>query len=202
MKPIDLPSDTTIHSFVHEILPREHRARVSSASVEPLVVVARLEGHASYTVRVRGDTLTIEGGEADAPSFWIATDAASADWLLADALGAAEFLPDVLDPSKVPAMTDPRLLTALARVEGSVRASLSGVGAREPWIAFGAGRAKKRIDPDSVDCEVVVPVSVARQVVALTKRPEDALRDASVELVGNKFVAVQAALALAQLLPR
>lgn len=202
MKPIELSPDTTVLSFVREILPREHRARVTSSDAKTHVVVARIDGLGSFTLRVTGAELTIEDGEVDDPSFWVASDKASAERMLEDALGPGELMPDVPDASKVPAATDPKLLAALAMVQGSVRASLSGFGPRDPWVAFGAGNKRKKLDPDAVDCEVVVPFSVAKQVVALSRKPDEALRDVGVEISGNKFVAMQAALALAQMIPR
>lgn len=201
MKPIELPAGTTVTSFIEELLAKEHAARVSDDGPETFVVHARIDGLDSYTITVRGRALSVERGEQGKAQLWIATDASCATRALDDALGDARLLPDVRDPGSVPAITDPRLLRRLVMVSGTVRAELTGFGDAPLWVAFGAGAKASRIDPERTDAEVSLPMSVLEQLMSLSKRPDEALKDVSVKTKGNPFVPMQLALALAILLP-
>ncbi len=201
MKPIELPAGTTVTSFVEEVLAKEHEARVADDGPETFVVHARIEGLDSYTITVRGRALSVEHGEVGKAQLWIATDASCAARALDDALGDGRLLPDVREPSAVPAVTDPKLLRRLVMVSGSVRAELIGFGDAPLWVAFGAGARAARIDVERTDAEVSLPMSVLEQLMSLSKRPDEALKDVSVKTKGNLFVPMQVALALAIMLP-
>ncbi|MCC6648154.1 MAG: SCP2 sterol-binding domain-containing protein [Polyangiaceae bacterium] len=201
MKPISLPAGTTVTSFLEEVLAAEHATRVTDDAAETHVIHARVDGLGEFTVTVRGRELSVERGLVGKAQLWVATDLACAERALADALGDGALLPDVRDPSSVPAVTDPRLLRRLAMVSGTVRAELTGFGDAPLWVAFGAGAKASRIDDERTDAEVSVPMSVLSQLLTLSKRPDEALKDAAVKTKGNLFVPMQVALALAILLP-
>lgn len=201
MKPIELPAGTTVTSFIEELLAKEHESRVTDDGPETFVVHARIEGLDSFTITVRGRALSVERGEVGKAQLWVATDAASAERALDDALGDGKLLPDVQDPASVPAITDPKLLRRLVMVSGTVKAELTGFGESPLWVAFGAGAKASRIDPERTDAEVSVPMSVLSQLLSLTKKPDEVLKDLSVKTKGNPFVPMQIALAMAIMLP-
>lgn len=200
MKPFEIPAGTTVESLITEVLPKEHARFVPSSTSADVAAVVRIAGAGDFTVRARGPVLDVERGESAARSLWIASDRASVEAILKDAEGPGEPLPELPDGAPFVALSDPRVWSRMALVEGSIHASVDFHGATL-WVAFGGGRRAKTIDPERTDVRITVPFSLFRALLDGKTRPEEAIADATIDRKGSRLVAMQAALALAVLYP-
>jgi hypothetical protein len=205
MLPFDIPPDTTAESLVTELAPAAHAQLVpASAARDPYAVAVRIEGSGAWTVRIRGRDMSVEPGEADRPTLWMHATLATVERFLEDARGPRRLLPA---PSAIPAtglvsLSDPRVLKRVAMASGRIELAARDTDGTRLALVFGFGDAARRgIDPEDPDVVVEADMAVIERVLAGTLGPEEALADGGVRLRGNRFLAMQLALAVAPFYP-
>lgn len=204
MLPFDIPAGTTVETLFAEVLPRLHRQLVpDEPRAAELRAVARVVGHKSYTLAVRGAELAVHEGEDEGAPVWVCLDARAVELFLDDWSGPRRLVPDPLPTSGVLLLTDPRLLRRVAMVSGRIELAMKDFpGAGRVAMTLGAGdAARKGIDPGDPDVVIEATLSSVERLLSGALSPEDALVDEHVTVRGKRFVAMQLALALAPLHP-
>jgi SCP-2 sterol transfer family len=204
MLPFDIPAGTTVGTLFAEVLPRLHRELVpADPRAAELRAVARVEGHKSYTLVVRGSELAVQDGEEEGAPLWVALDARAVQLFLDDWSGPRRLVPNPLPAAGVLLLTDPRLLRRVAMVNGRIELAMKdfpGVGRVAMTVGAGDG-ARKGIDTRDPDVVIEAALSSVERLLSGALSPEDALVDEHVTVRGKRFVAMQLALALAPLHP-
>jgi putative sterol carrier protein len=203
MLPIEIPEGTTVASLVTEVVPELHGRMVGAdAPGDAFAVAVQIDGEGSWVVRIRGREMTVEEGEVERPTLWIHTTARAVERFLEDALGPKRLLPRFGPVGGVGTMSDPRVIKRVAMASGRIElAALDDDGERIAMV-FGFGSATRRaIDPEDADVVVEARLSTIERVLAGELGPEDALADGDVTVRGNRFLAMQLALAVAPFYP-
>jgi hypothetical protein len=203
MLPIDIPPGTTVESLVTEVVPALHARLVGpQVSSEPYTVNVRVEGHGTWTARIRGRDLTITEGEAERPTLWMHASQRAVERFLEDALGPRRMLPRFIPVGGVMTVSDPRLLRRVAMASGRIELAMIDEDGERLTLAFGFGDAAlKGIDPDDADVVVEARIETIERVLHGKLAPEEALADGDVTVRGNRFLAMQLALAVAPFYP-
>ncbi|HEX3343294.1 MAG TPA: SCP2 sterol-binding domain-containing protein [Polyangiaceae bacterium] len=203
MFPIDIPPGTTLESLVTDVVPALHARFVGAdAPAELFTIAVRIEGRGDWTVRVRGSAMTVDEGEADRPTLWMHTTARAVERFLEDALGPRRFLPKFAPVGGVTTMSDPRVLKRVAMASGRIELALADVDGERLAVTFGFGdAARKPIDPDDANVVVEARLETMERVLRGDLGPEEALADGDVTVKGNRFLAMQLALAVAPFYP-
>jgi hypothetical protein len=203
MFPFDIPPGTTIESLITEVAPALHARFVGAdAPGDPFTVAVRIEGRGDWTVSIRGPEMTVEEGETDQPTLWIHATERAVEHFLEDALGPKRLLPKFAPAGGVTTMSDPRVLKRVAMASGRIELALLDVDGERLAIALGFGdAARKPIDPDDPNVVVEVRMQTAERVLRGELGPEEALADGDVKIRGNRFLAMQLALAVAPFYP-
>jgi putative sterol carrier protein len=203
MLPIEIPPDATIESLVTELVPELHGKLVpADASREALSVSVRVQGRASWTVWIRGPEMSVEEGEIDAPTLWMHVTERAVERFLEDARGPKRMLPRNLPHGGLVSMSDPRVVRRVAMASGRIELALRDDDGEQIAMVFGFGSAARRpIDPDDADVTVEVDMATLDRVLSGSLGPEEALADGAVRLRGNRFLALQLALAVAPFWP-
>ena len=206
MFPIDIPKGTTIDSLLMKVLPETHARFVrDDAPKDELHVTLRLEGGATYAVRVKGRELTVREDDtaADAPvSLWVSVAKSSLQLVLDDWLGPKRFVPKATPPGGMVVMTDPRILKRLMMISGRLELAVTDFEGARVAMTVGAGNAaKKGIDTEDPDAVIEAKMATVEQLLALTMAPEEILAGGHVVLRGKSFLAMQFALAIAPFFP-
>jgi putative sterol carrier protein len=203
MLPIEIPEGTTVASLVTEVVPELHGRMVGAdAPGDAFAVAVQIDGEGSWVVRIRGREMTVEEGEVERPTLWIHTTARAVERFLEDALGPKRLLPRFAPVGGVGTMSDPRVIKRVAMASGRIElAALDDDGERIAMV-LGFGSATRRpIDPEDADVVVEARLSTIERVLAGELGPEDALADGDVAVRGNRFLALQLALAVAPFYP-
>ena len=100
-------------------------------------------------------------------------------------------------------MSDPRVVKRVAMANGRpIELAVKDDDGERLAIAFGFGdAARKSIDPDDADVVVETRLGTLERVLRGELGPEDALADGDVKVRGNRFLAIQLALAVAPFYP-
>jgi putative sterol carrier protein len=203
MLPFDIPAGTTVESLITEVVPALHAQLVGAdAPADLYTVTVRIEGRGDWTVSIRGREMTVEEGEAERPTLWMHTTERAVEVFLEDALGPRRFLPKFTPAGGVTTMSDPRVLKRVAMASGRIELALLDVDGERLAIAFGFGdAARKPIDPDDANVVVEARLETMERVLRGELGPEEALADGDVKVRGNRFLAMQLALAVAPFYP-
>lgn len=203
MLPIEIPEGTTIESLVTDVVPSLH-ARMVGADVpgDVFTIAVRVEGRGGWTVRIRGQEMKVEEGEAARPTLWMHTTERAVERFLEDALGPRRLLPKFAPVGGVTTMSDPRVVKRVAMASGRIELAVKDDDGERLAIAFGFGdAARKAIDPEDADVVVETRLDTLERVLRGELGPEDALADGNVKVRGNRFLAMQLALAVAPFYP-
>jgi len=203
MFPIDSPPGTTIESLITDVVPALHARFVGAdAPADLFTVTVRIEGRGGWTVRIRGCEMKVEEGEAERPTLWMHATERAVERFLEDALGPRRFLPKFAPVGGVTTMSDPRVLKRVAMASGRVELALLDVDGERLAIAFGFGdAARKPIDPEDANVVVEARLDTMERILRGELGPEEALADGDVMVRGNRFLAMQLALAVAPFYP-
>jgi putative sterol carrier protein len=99
-------------------------------------------------------------------------------------------------------MSDPRVLNRVAMASGRIELALVDVDGERLAIVLGFGDAAgKPIDPDDANVVVEAHLATMERVLGGELGPEEALADGNVKVRGNRFLAMQLALAVAPFYP-
>jgi hypothetical protein len=146
--------------------------------------------------------MTVEEGEADRPTLWIHATERAVERFLEDALGPKRLLPKFAPVGGVTTMSDPRILKRVAMASGRIELALLDVDGERLAATLGFGEAaRKPIDPDDPNVVVEAPMLAVERVLRGELGPEEALADGDVKIRGNRFLAMQLALAVAPFYP-
>jgi hypothetical protein len=210
--PIDIPSGTTLESFITEVMPRLHAQFVREPANDSHVAVVHAQKHRAWTVTVRGATMEVEEGERDGVPLWISFDKCVADEFIADWTGPKKYLPKSAPPAGLVLLSDPRVMKRLVMASGRVELAMSDFGRHVPGsagarsapegrrVAMIAGfgdAAKKGIDLDDPDVTIEAKMATLQALLEGKLAPDAALSSGDVKTRGNRFLAMQLALALA-----
>jgi hypothetical protein len=205
MLPIEIPPGTTVTVLVTVIVPELHAKMVpADAPAEPFAVAVRIEDEGSWTVRVRGARMTVSEGEEPGvkPTLWMWTTARAVERFLEDAAGDKRMLPKFGAVGGVGTMSDPRVLKRVAMASGRIELALVDERGERHGIVFGFGAAaKKEMDPEEAETVIEADLATIERVLRGELGPEDALADGNVRVKGNRFLAMQLALAVAPFYP-
>ncbi len=202
MFPIDIPAGTTLETLFTEVVPALHGRFVTDDSKDEYVAVVRVEDGPSYTYVIRGSTIRVDEGEADRVKLWIAFKREAVELFLADWMGPKRFVPTFVPPGGVVLFTDPRILKRLVIASGKLEIALSDFeGGRVAMTVACGDAAKKGIDTDDPNVVLEGTTRALEKVLSGALAPEQALVDGDVSVKGNRFVAMQVALALAPFYP-
>lgn len=203
MLPIEIPPGTTVESLVTEVVPSLHARFVpDDAPRDAFTVAVRIDGRGDWTVRIRGREMTVEAGEPARPTLWMHVTERSVEVFLEDALGPRRFLPRFAPAGGIAAASDPRVIKRVAMASGRIELALADVDGERLAIVFGFGdAARKGIDPDDADVVVETRLATLERVLRGELGPEEALADGDVKVRGNRFLAMQLALAVAPFYP-
>jgi putative sterol carrier protein len=203
MLPIDIPAGTTVETLVTEVVPALHARMVADDVPADLFVVSvRVDGRGDWTVTIRGREMRVAEGAAARPTLWVHTTERSVERFLEDATGPKRLLPKFAPAGGVATMSDPRIVKRVAMASGRIELALADVDGDRLAIVFGFGdAARKEIDPDDADVVVETRMATLERVLRGELGPEDALADGDVKVRGNRFLAMQLALAVAPFYP-
>ena len=205
MLPLEIPAGTTVESLVREVVPELHGRLVpDGVPGDAFTVSVRVEGTGSYTVRIRGREMHVDRGETESrPTLWFFTTSRAVERFLEDALGPRRFLPQSSQQGlAVAIISDPRIVKRVAMASGRIELALTDVDGERLAIVLGFGDAtRRRIDPEDADVVVEAEMMTLQRILDGRLLPEDALGDGDVKVRGNRFLAMQLALAVAPFYP-
>jgi hypothetical protein len=203
MLPIEIPEGTTVASLVTEVVPELHGRMVGAdAPIDPFSVAVQIDGEGSWVVHIRGREMTVEEGETERPTLWLHTTAAAVERFLEDAMGPKRLLPRFAPVAGVGTMSDPRVIKRVAMASGRIELAALDEDGQRIAMVFGFGSAARRpIDPEDADVVVEARLSTIERVLGGQLGPEEALADGDVTVRGNRFLALQLALAVAPFYP-
>jgi hypothetical protein len=202
MFPIDLPAGTTLESLFTEVVPALHARFVTDESKDEYVAVVRIEDGPSYSYAIRGGAIRVDAGEADGVRLWVVFRRDAVQRFLDDWMGEKRFVPTFVPPGGIVLFTDPRILKRLVIASGKLEIALSDFEGGRVAMTFACGdAAKKGIDTDLPNVVMECKTRVLEKILAGELAPEEALVDGDVAIKGNRFVAMQVALALAPFYP-
>jgi hypothetical protein len=203
MLPIEIPPGTTVESLVTEVAPALHARMVGADAPQDVFTVAvRIEGRGEWEVRIRGREMKVEAGEPKRPTLWMHTTELAVERFLADAQGPKRLMPKFLPAGPVMTASDPRLLKRVAMATGRIELTVVDDDGERLSMAFGFGSAAhKGIDPEDADVVVETRMATLERVLRGELGPEEALADGDVKVRGNRFLAMQLALAVAPFYP-
>jgi hypothetical protein len=203
MLPLDIPAGTTVQSLITELIPALHARLVpADAPGDALDVAVRVEGCGSWTMRVRGRTMTVDEGADSRATLWVYATDRSAERFLEDAAGPKRLTPRFEPVGGVATMSDPRVIRRVAMASGRVELATTDENGDRMAIVFGFGAAARReIDPDDADVVIETQLRAIERVLRGELAPEDALSAGGVTIRGNRFLAMQLALAVAPFYP-
>lgn len=149
--------------------------------------------------------MTVSPGESADRDLWMVTDVSSLQRLLDDALGPHEILPhEVPWHPVVELVTDPRIVSRLRLMDGSVRLELTQVP-RAPgplWAVLGAGpRVLKHVDEHEPDTTIQISYELYRELALGQTDIETAKGQGRFRVSGSVMLAMQLGMALAPLMP-
>jgi len=204
MLPLDLPPDTTLESLVTDAIPALHARLVGAGGpADGFTVALRVDGRASWTMRIRGREMRVDEGEEPRPTIWMYTTEEMAERFLEDALGSKRLVPKAAAGSGVVMLSDPRIVQRVAMANGKIELVVIEEDGRRLSAIFGFGSATRRpIDPDKPDTVVEVPLAALHSVVSGGRAPEDVLSSGDVTVRGSRLLAMQLALAVAPFYPK
>jgi putative sterol carrier protein len=127
------------------------------------------------------------------------------EWYLEDAAGPRRLSPRFAKAGSVAAattqvstLTDPRVLRRVSLADGRIELAVTTDEGERVAVVFGFGSAARRgIDPDSPEAVVDLRLTTFERVLRGDLAPEDALSEGDVRVRGNRFLALQLAVALA-----
>jgi putative sterol carrier protein len=204
---MEIPENTTLKSLVESLIPAMHAQLVPAGAPphETFTVVVRVERGGSWTATIRGPEMRIVEGESESPTLWLFTTDRTVDRFLEDAKGPQRFLPKfepVPGPSGASVLSDPRVVRRVAMADGRIELALREEDGERLAIVFGFGKAaRKRIEPEDAEVVIETGTGTLECVLAGSLAPSDALVDGNVKVRGNRFLALQLALALAPFYP-
>jgi hypothetical protein len=205
MLPIEIPPGTTATVLVTEIVPALHAKMVpADAPADAFAVAVHIEVEGRWTVRVRGALMTVSDGEeaGATPALWMWTTARAVERFLEDAAGDKRMLPRFAPVGGVGTMSDPRVLKRVAMASGRIELALVDERGERHALVFGFGAAaKKAMDPEDADTVIEADLATVERVLRGELGPEEALADGNVRVKGNRFLAMQLALAVAPFYP-
>jgi putative sterol carrier protein len=201
---LDIPAGTTIESLVTEVVPAQHARSVPvDAPGDVFAVAVRIEGRGGWTVRICGREMTVVEGEAARPTLWMHADERVVERFLEDASESERAGARFASVSGVTTLSDPRVLKRVAMASGRVQLALYDDDGERLAVTFGFGNAaRKPIDPEDADVVLEARREALERVLRGELGPEEALADGEVTLRGNRFLAMQLALAVAPFFPR
>jgi hypothetical protein len=204
MLPLDLPPDTTLESLVTDAIPALHARLVGAGGpTGGFTVALRIDGRASWTIRIRGREMLVDEGEEPRPTLWMYTTEEIAERFLEDALGSKRLVPKPASANGVTLLSDPRLVQRVAMANGKIELVVIEEDGSRLSATFGFGSATRRpIDPDKPDTVVEVPVATLHSVMSGGRTPEDVLSAGDVTVRGSRLLAMQLALAVAPFYPK
>jgi len=203
MLPIEIPPGTTVETLVTEVVPALHARMVpADAPTDAFTVAVRIDGRGDWVVRIRGREMTVEEGETERPTLWVHTTERAVEVFLEDAMGPKRFLPRFAPSGGVATMSDPRVVKRVAMASGRIELAMADFEGERLAIVFGFGAAtRKPIDPDDAEVAIEARFATVERVLSGELGPEEALADGDVKVRGNRFLAMQLALAVAPFYP-
>jgi putative sterol carrier protein len=135
-------------------------------------------------------------------TLWMHTTERAVERFLEDALGARRLVPRFEPAGGVAAISDPRIVKRVAMASGRIELAVTDEDGERLALVFGFGDAtRKAIDPEDADVVVETSLVTLERVLRGELGPEDALADGDVKVRGNRFLAMQLALAVAPFYP-
>lgn len=207
MLPFSAPPGTTPRDYLLRVVPEAHHALVpASASAGAKrdvwdVSIAML-GERPVRYSVDGSKLSVSEGHGDA-HLVLTLEKPHVERFLADWSGPRRWVPQ-FEPRGAALITDPRVLSRLAMVTGSMAATVpdfEGGPIRLSIAAFGGKRGEFDPRDDEADVSVEVPARTFQELLAGRLLPDAALSSGGVALRGKKLVAMQLAFAMAPFFP-
>jgi putative sterol carrier protein len=99
-------------------------------------------------------------------------------------------------------MSDPRIVRRVAMASGRIELAVEDEDGERLAVVFGFGdSARKAMDPEDPDVVVETHLTTLERVLRGELGPEEALADGDVKVRGNRFLAMQLALAVAPFYP-
>jgi hypothetical protein len=208
MLPLDIAPGTTLESLVTAAIPALHARLVPRGGpTSRLSVALRIDGRASWTIRIDGRQMSVEDGEDPRPTLWMYTTEDAAERFLADALGPKRLVPrvgaDLAPGGGAPIMSDPRLVQRVAMASGRIELAVVDERGERLSVVFGFGSAARRsIDPEKPDTVVEIPMAALESVLTGKRAPDEVLSEGDVTVRGSRLLAMQLALAVAPFYPK
>jgi putative sterol carrier protein len=201
---LEVPADATLESLLTEVVPALHARCVGAdAPTDVFTITVRIEGRGGWTARIRGREMTVVEGEAARPTLWMHSSERAAERFLQNARAPRRSGPGFAAAGGVATLSDPRVLKRVAMASGRVELALYDEDGERLAVTFGFGHAaRKDIDPENADVVLETRREALERVLRGELGPEEALADGQVTLRGNRFLAVQLALAVAPFFPR
>ena len=208
MLTLNVPVGVSLQHALVELLPKWHRQLVPVGRKHPdyvAVVKVRGEDGGVFTVRVRGQQMTVSAGEDSDRDLWILTDDYVVRYLLDDMSEAHAFVPRALaEGAPVRLISDPLMVERAKMSPGVVHFSLYGVPGtdRDLWVAMGVGKRQVRyIDEQEPNLKLRVPFDLFKVVAKGKIKAPDAISSPKVQLEGSRLLAMQLALISTLLVP-
>lgn len=213
MLPFQAPAGTTARDYLFRVVPDAHRDLVPTTTAGNFArdgkhwsVRVQLLGETAFRYLVDGAALTVTDDSRNADDqahLVLALEKLDVERFLADWSGPRRYVPK-FEPHGAALVTDPRVLSRVAQVTGSLAAvvpDFDGGAVRLSIAAFGGKLG--RFDPrdDAPDVSVDLPSRLLEQLLGGTLAPDAALASGHVALRGKKLVAMQLAFALAPFFP-
>lgn len=206
MLPFHAPPGTRARDYLTNVVPEAHRALVpNDAGARPFTVHVTLMGERTVGYAISGSEITVDPRARGDANLVVVFEPSTVDRFLADFAGPRRFVPR-FEPRGAALVTDPRVLTRVTQVKGSLSAIIPDFegGSVRLWIAaFGEGRGQFDPRDDEADVTVSVPLRTFESLLGGALTPEQALAaaESGVAVRGKRLVAMQLALALAPFFP-
>jgi len=201
---LDIPAGATIESLLTEVVPALHARYVGAdAPGDVFTITVHIEGRGGWTARIRGREMTVVEGEAARPTLWMHSSERTVERFIENARAFRRVGPGLAAVGSLTILSDPRVLKRVAMASGRVELALYDDDGERLTVTLGFGSAaRKDIDPENVDVVLETRREALERVLRGEIGPEEALADGEVTLRGNRFLAMQLALAVAPFYPR
>lgn len=207
MLPFHAPAGTTPRDYLLTVVPEAHRSLVpASTAGKRWEIAIHVPGDLTVVYAIDGGTIeATESRDADA-HLALTLEKDHVSMFLEDWAGPRKWAPK-FEPRGAALVTDPRVVSRVALVTGSVEATVPGLNGITPRLVISAfGGKRKTLERDELerkDCDVAVSLggAVFESLLAGKMGPDDALSSGDVGIRGKKLVAMQYAFALAPFFP-
>jgi len=203
MLPFHAPPGTSVRDYILRLVPDAHRNLVPKGDgTKRWDISVTVPGETSARYRIDGGELWVDEERSDAHVALI-LEKDHVERFLADWAGPKRWVPK-FEPRGAALVTDPRVLSRVALVNGSLEAivpDLDGSPVKVVVAAFGGKLGAFEPGIDEPDAKIEVTNRTFEAMLAGTLAPDEALSSGEVAVRGRKLVAMQLAFALAPFFP-